>query len=144
MPFRKLRGGELAIDESIEVPIEGQRPDGAKDRRVCNVVQPAVFIVLKAFAMDGREKALDAYDIHFVLQNYPGGETQLNEDFRRLSKHKVVRDALEILAQKFATMDHVGPVEAASFRKLEGGEEGELVWRDAYERVAALLDAVRE
>ena len=131
----------FAIVSPVTVTREGRLPDGTLDRATFQVVNPAVFIVLKALAMDERLKPRDAYDIHFVLQHHPGGIEQLAGQFQQIIDNPTARKAFDILKDKFASPQHSGSVYAASERELSG-VEAERVGRDASERVAALLEAL--
>ena len=44
--------------------------------------------------------------------------------------------------KKFASVDHAGPKDVADFLGLEDDEDVELIKRDAYEQVQALLNLV--
>ena len=48
----------------------------------------------------------------------------------------------EKLSGKFASVDHAGPKDVADFLGLEDDEDVELIKRDAYEQVQALLNLV--
>ena len=46
-------------------------PDGSQNTVRVRIVLPEAYILIKAFALDERQKEKDAYDIHFILRNYP-------------------------------------------------------------------------
>ena len=50
----------------------------------------------------------------------------------------------EKLSGKFASADHAGPKDVADFLGLDDDEDVELIKRDAYEQVQALLNLVYE
>lgn len=134
----KATGGDYAFKfppQNIE--IEGERPDGAIDRATVNVVAVVPFIIMKTAAM-GRGKAKDAYDIYFIIKHYSGGVVSLAEEFKSVNQHKIVIEMKEKLSGKFASINHVGPKDVSDFLDVHN-EEAEIVKRDAYEQVTALL-----
>ncbi|MCX6345184.1 MAG: nucleotidyl transferase AbiEii/AbiGii toxin family protein [Armatimonadetes bacterium] len=130
---RKARGCELAFDMTSEVTVSGCLPDGGKDTVTVRVASIVPFIVMKGMALYDRLKEKDAYDIYFCLKNYPGGREALVEEFRPHASHGLVKEALGKIAEKFASLEHVGPIQVADFMLLDNAEERERVQRDAFE-----------
>jgi hypothetical protein len=135
---RKARGADLLFDESVECEVTAQLPGGGFDSVVVKVAGVVPYVVMKTAALNTRIKEKDAYDIWFTLSNYPGGVPAIAGEFEGLVDHGLVTEAIEVLGSKYASPDHFGPTSVAVFRELDG-EEAELVKRDAYERVQALL-----
>ncbi|MDD3927092.1 MAG: nucleotidyl transferase AbiEii/AbiGii toxin family protein [bacterium] len=136
---RKARGCELAFDLTSEVTVSGCLPDGGKDTVKIRVASIVPFIVMKGMALYDRLKEKDAYDVYFCLKNYLGGVDALIEEFRPHVSHGLVMEALDKIAQKFATHEHVGPVHVADFLEIEDAEAREFLQRDAFERVNYLI-----
>jgi hypothetical protein len=80
---------------------------------------------------------------HYCIRNYPGGIEKLADEFHPLLKNKLVQEALENIAEKFASPEHVGPKHVADFEEIIDAEERALLQRDAYERINALLSLLR-
>jgi hypothetical protein len=59
--------------DPAKVSVKGKLPDGALDEVQVQVASVVPFLVMKGMALEDRRKAKDAYDIYFVLHNYPGG-----------------------------------------------------------------------
>lgn len=137
--LRKTRGADLAFDAPIEVLVEGELPDGGKDRVNVRVASIVSFLVMKAMALDDRLKEKDSWDIYFCILNYPGGVEQVVKEFRMHVGHDLVREGLEKLAKHFVAVDSIGPTHVANFEEVIEGEEREMLRRDAYERVHYLL-----
>lgn len=137
---RKARGADLAFDEPVHVRIAGELPDGTKDTVTIPVAGIVPFIVMKAMAMRNRLKQKDPYDIYYCLQYFPGGPEKIVGHVKLLKENKLVKEALEILKEKFASPDHVGPSHISEFLKLSAPDEVNLVKRDAYERVLYLVE----
>lgn len=138
----KATGGDFAFKfEPHRVKLEAQRPDGAIDTAQVNVVALVPYFVMKTAAM-GRGKAKDAYDIYFLIKHYPGGAKQLALEFSGSSKTPIVREMREKLSEKFASVDHAGPVDVAAFMDLSDEQEIEMIRRDAFEQAQALLSSI--
>ena len=95
----------------------------------------------KSAAM-GRGKAKDAYDIYFIIKHYIGGVRELAKEFEPVMDKNIVLEAKEKLLGKFASENHVGPKDVADFLDLDDEESIEMIKRDAYEQVQALLGLI--
>jgi hypothetical protein len=138
----KATGGDFAFKfEPRQVKLEAPRPDGAIDMARVNVVALVPYFVMKTAAM-GRGKAKDAYDIYFLIKHYPGGAKQLALEFSGSSETPIVREMRGKLSEKFASVDHAGPVDVANFMDLSDEQEIEMIHRDAFEQVQALLSSI--
>jgi len=138
----KTTGGDFAFKfEPRQVTLEAPRPDGAIDVARVNVVALVPYFVMKTAAM-GRGKAKDAYDLYFLIKHYPGGAKQLALEFSGSSKTSTVRKMREKLSEKFASVNHTGPVDVANFMDLSDKQEIEMIRRDAFEQVQALLASI--
>jgi hypothetical protein len=83
--------------------------------------------------------AKDAYDIYFVLHNYPGGVEAVVKAFKRHLKLALVKEGLKKIAGKFATLDHIGPKDVAEFDETLDEEKRTIRQRHAFEKVNFLL-----
>ena len=90
-------------------------------------------------ALGDRRKVKDAYDLYFVLHNYPGGVKAVVNAFKPYLKLALVQEGLKKIAGKFATLDHVGPSDVAEFDETLDEEERGIRQRDAFEKVNFLL-----
>jgi hypothetical protein len=140
---RKARGADLAFENPTGTILESVLPEGGKDRARIFVASIPSFLIMKSFALGDRLKEKDAYDIVYCLRNNPGGIDPLSDALKALADHNLVQESLEILAEKFADPESVGPVHAANFQEISDPDERALVQRDAYERVQALLEALQ-
>lgn len=55
---------------------------------------------------------------------------------------KIVIEMTEKLADKFASENHAGPTDVANFMDLADEEEIEMIKRDAYEQIQALISLI--
>lgn len=140
----KATGGNFAFDfEPQKVQVEAPRPDGAIDVANVNVVAVVPYLVMKTAAM-GRGKAKDAYDIYFLIKHYHGGTDALAKEFEKCADMNIVQEMLEKLSGKFGSEKHAGPVDISDFEEILDEEESEMLRRDAYEQVQALIKEIRK
>lgn len=138
----KATGGNFAFEFPAQnISVEARRPDGAIDVAHINVVAVVPYIIMKTAAM-GRGKAKDAYDIYFIIKHYNGGVKQLANEFKSVSKRELVLEMKNKLAEKFSSAEHAGPKDVSDFLDLEDNEEIEIIKRDSYEQVQALLHQI--
>ena len=137
---RKARGCDLVFSRVEEVILEGTLPNGARDTVRCKVAGVVPFLVMKGMAL-GRGKPKDAYDIEYVIRNYPGGVAIIIELFKRDLDNGLVQEGLGRIRAKFESIDHTGPQDIVDFLGIS--EENKLVRRrDAFDIVSELLDAL--
>lgn len=135
----KATGGNFAFDfPAQKIKVEAKRPDGAIDVAYVNIVAVVPYLIMKTAAM-GRGKAKDAYDIYFLIKHYNGGIKELATQFKNLGEKQIILDMKLKLNEKFASMNHSGPKDVAEFMDLLDEEEYEMIKRDAYEQIQALL-----
>ena len=140
MQPRKVRGCDLAFQiEPTTVSVKGKLPDGATDEVQVQVASVVPFLIMKGMALEDRRKAKDAYDIYFVLHNYPGGVEAVVKAFKPHLKLALVKEGLKNIGGKFATLDHVGPKDVSEFDETLDAEEHTIRQRDAFEKVNFLL-----
>lgn len=138
----KATGGNFAFEfPAQKISVEAERPDGAIDVANVSVVAVVPYLIMKTAAM-GRGKAKDAYDIYFIIKHYIGGVRELAKEFEPVRDKNIVIEAKDKLAGKFASENHVGPKDVADFMDLEDEESIEMIKRDAYEQVQALLNLI--
>ncbi len=140
---RKARGCDLAFEMPTEISIKGILPDGGVDQTQIRVVSIVPFIIMKAFALGDRLKEKDAYDIYYCLKNYPGKLDGLLTEFHQYMNNTLVKEGLNILFDKFSSPEHIGPKFVADFLDITEPEERATLQRDAFERVAFLLESLK-
>ena len=112
-------GAQLATRDFIEVELEAERlDDGGLSRVSVRVAGLLAYVVLKILAFQDRHNNKDAYDLVYTLVNYPGGgplaaaHAAANSPVRNEPQ---VLDALRLLGERFARVDHDGPNAYANF-----------------------------
>lgn len=136
-------GGNFAFEfPPTDVLIEYTRSDGALDSGHVNVISVVPYLVMKAEAL-GRGKPKDAYDIYCTIDNYKGGVKALVNEFEPYADKKLVQDMCQKLNEKFASVQHIGPVDVAAFLGLTDEEEIERIKQDAYQKVHYLVSKLK-
>jgi hypothetical protein len=136
---RKVRGCDLAFDDPIELTIEGNFPNGAKDSAIIRVASIVPFLIMKAIVLDDRLKEKDAYDIYYCLKQYSDKLDDLVAEFRPHLKNSLIQEGLRKLTKNFASVEHTGPKFVAAFEEVTDDEDRIQMERDVYERVNYLL-----
>ncbi len=140
---RKVRGCDLAFEQPYETTVDGELPDGGKDAVQIRVASIVPFLVMKGMALHERLKEKDAWDIYYCARNYPGGLDAVVSAFTPYLGNTMVREGLEKIAEKFETENHIGPVHVAAFEDVEDTEEGDILKRDAFERIQYILTKLK-
>jgi hypothetical protein len=136
---RMACGCDLAFDLYEQVPLEAPLPDGAVCKVTMRVASMPAFLVMKSFALALRDKSKDAYDISFVLARCDGREAGAAAAMEPHLSHGLVQEALKLLDDCFASVDHVGPRRAAAFEEEEDPEERSLIQQGAFQQVDEFL-----
>jgi hypothetical protein len=114
--FRILRadGCGTAFNAPVEITLEGKTIRGEQNTVRLRVASLPDFLIMKAHALGGRDKPKDAYDIYYCLSNFPGGLEMLAAAWKQQGDKKDVLRAIEILCEKFATVNAFGPAQVCA------------------------------
>ncbi len=130
-------GLKLAFQDRQRVTIDGRTIFGEKAMRDFWICGAGAFVVLKAFAFDGRGENKDAYDLYYVIRNYGTGVDDVVAKLQPLLADAETQKALGILRRDFLDPEGVGPRRVAEF--LVGGADDE-IQADVVGFVTRLLD----
>ena len=122
------------------VEISGAMTSGAANTVRVQVASLPDFAILKALAIGGREKPKDAYDLCYCLDEAP--PEFIASTWRQRRGDPLLETAIKILREKFASVDHFGPQQVATFHQSGTHDEGDRHARRAYELVQKLLRAL--
>ncbi len=139
-------GGEVALTSNVRLSIEGIMPDGRPNRVELLVATISALLVMKGYALDGRDKAKDAYDIYFCIRHFPGGPEALAAESAPLLTNPIARDGFAKIAAKFRSDDDYGPHTVNRFLGESGGFDemtADQLRTDAFRQVRAWLNALR-
>lgn len=134
----QLRGAEMAGADCTVQILSGDVLDHGGHRDVeVHVVNILPFLILKAFALETRDKEKDAYDIVWTLNAF-GEQGPLSAAEASIGSpvadRDEVREAIEILDQRFADPTEQGPSNYARF--FLGGDDGVAEERERLRRFA--------
>jgi hypothetical protein len=141
-----LRGAELAGRDCTAVRLEGDTLDGGGVRSVeVRVANLLPFLALKAFALDGRVKHKDAYDIVWTLNAFEQGPASAAAYAAGspVATDPDVSAAIDLLQRHFETLESAGPSLYEHFMSEEGDDDGrrQELRRYAVETVRRFLTA---
>lgn len=142
---QKADGAAIALQCNVSVPLKGKMPDGRNNSVDMLVATIPASLVMKGYALAGRDKKKDAYDIYHSVRNYPGGPERLAADCRPLLDNDIARKGFGHLAGKFSAADGFGPQTVRAFLKESaalGDMTAEQVQEDAFRQVRAFLAAL--
>jgi hypothetical protein len=135
---RRTEGAELVRTGHVEREITGELPDGRRHRIAVRVATPGALVILKALAMGQRDKAKDAYDIDYVLRHI--GIEEVAAEIEEFGVVDPVTKAFAILAERFSSIDAIGPTSVAIYRRAPlGSPEADQLQAVAYGRVDQLI-----
>jgi hypothetical protein len=129
----------VAFYAPVTMQIEGKSLRGAANTVHLRVASLADFLVMKAHAIGGRDKPKDTYDLCYCLDHYPEGLAALAKAWKARLLQKDVARAIEILREKFASVDGFGPDQLVQFRNEPDAETRAGQARHAYELVQKFL-----
>ncbi len=120
-------------------------PEGGANKVEIAVASIPALLAMKGFAIHGRHKQKDAYDIYYCVRNYPGGPGALAEVCKPLLEVKDGKTGFSRIAEKFDTIEGYGPTSVCKFVE-EGhllGERTADQWQqDAFGQVDVWLRAL--
>jgi hypothetical protein len=142
---QRADGAGIAMHNFVDVQINGKMPDGRPNSLSLRVASIPALLVMKGYALTGRDKKKDAYDIYFSIKNFAGGAEALATQSLPLLNDAISRKGFENIASKFKNEKDFGPVTVKIFL-ADSGFLGDMttdqVQTDAYRRVRAWLDAL--
>jgi len=128
-----------AFQAPVDTEIAGKMTSGAENRVRLRVASLSDFMIMKAHAIGGRDKPKDVYDLCYCLDGYPGGIAALAEEWRQRRGEQLIEQAVQILREKFETVDHYGPRQLVIFHDSQDAEQDAAHARRSYELVQKLL-----
>ena len=138
--IQEIDGGQFALKYCEYVNIEGKMPDGRLNQVRILVASIPALLVMKGYALEGRNKQKDAYDIWFCISNYREGFEQLAKDCLPLLEEAEAKKAFVFISKKFRKEDDFGPVTVRQFLEKSPDKWGKLtldqIQSDAYFRVS--------
>lgn len=142
---QRADGAALALKFYKMVAIDGDMPDGGTNSVRIAVASIPALLAMKGYAIKGRLKRKDAYDIYYCIRHFPGGMEPLVEACQPLLDDKEARKGYAHIESKFDTVDGFGPTSVRQFVENSEalGERTPDQWQqDAFGQVDAWLKAM--
>jgi hypothetical protein len=137
-----LAAGSLISRDTRTVEIDVELPDaGGKTRQEFRVAGPAAYLAAKADALRRRNKNKDAYDVIWLAESWPGGQTALADSIRRSVVFDEMSPTLQVLEEEFRDIDAAAAVKYARFMADDAATR-DVFARRAIGAIRALLDAL--
>jgi len=142
---QRAYGANLATRFYEMVAVEGAMPNGGINRVMIAVASIPALLAMKGYALNGRDKPKDAYDVYFSIRNFPGGIDALAQTCKAMMHEKTAIEGFTNIAEKFRTFDDFGPTSVRRF--VEGsdildGRTSEEWQQDAFGQVQGWLTAI--
>lgn len=142
---QRADGADLANHFYEMVAVTGSMPTGGTNRVEIAVCSIPALLAMKGYAIEGRHKQKDAYDIYYCIRNYPGGIDALAEACRPVLDRDSGAAGYRMIAGKFETLESYGPTSVRLFveeTEVLGDRTPEQWQQDAFGQVDAWLRAL--
>ncbi len=112
---QRADGADLALLFPEYIAISGPMPRGGTNRVEIAIASIPAFLAMKGYAINGRHKQKDAYDIYYCIRNYPDGLEALAAACKPVLEHESGGVGYAYIAEKFGAFDAYGPVSVRNF-----------------------------
>lgn len=139
---QRADGADLGLKFCQIVVISGRMPAGGVNQVEIPVSSIPASLAMKGYALNGRYKRKDAYDVYFSVRNYPGGVNAAAEACRPLVANPGAARGYQHIADKFRHVDDYGPTSVRQFVEktdILGDRTPEQWQQDAFGQVDAWL-----
>jgi hypothetical protein len=143
---QRADGADLAMRFYQMVAIESSMPTGGKNRVEVAVCSIPALLAMKGYALNGRHKQKDAYDIYYCVRNFPGGVQALAEECRSVLETGSGEQGFQFIGEKFDIAEGYGATAVRRFvedSQILGDRTPDQWQQDAFGQVDALLRALR-
>jgi len=136
----KAKGCQLAFENFIITEVKDILPGNGKASCRWKVAAIVSSLVMKSFALGGRYKEKDAYDIHYMIANYKHGPLSVAEEFKPYLNNEVVQEGLSHIREAFKDIRSNGPAWVANFYNIPDGRQHQIKIADVYKNVSKFLE----
>lgn len=143
---QRADGADLALKFYEMVALSGNMPQGGRNTVEIAVCSIPALLAMKGYAINGRHKQKDSYDIYYCVRNYVDGPEALAEACIPVLAEKSGAIGYSYIAQKFDDVDGYGPTCVRRFIEetdLLGERTPEQWQQDAYGQVDLWLRALK-
>lgn len=110
-----VNGTDLAIRLAEDFNLTGNMPGGGSNTVTISVCSIPAFLAMKGFAVEKRHKRKDAYDIYYVIRNYPDGIPALAQACQPVVSDPEGLEGYGYINGKFTAFDDYGPTSVRKF-----------------------------
>lgn len=142
---QRADGADIAMQSFVHHELKGYMPDGRQNTVKLRVASIPALLVMKGYALVGRSKPKDAYDIYYVVRHFHGGPEQLAEACQHLLANSIALEGYRNIAGKFTSLSDFGPETVKRFLVESGATEGRTeaqILQDAFAQVRAWLRGI--
>lgn len=142
--FRVLQadGCGVAFRAPEAIMVEGRMVNGALNSVELRVAALPDFLVMKCYALRGRDKPKDAYDICFCLDQVADDGAAIAAVWAARRQDKDIGEALEVLRSKFRSVEDYGPRQVVEFHQSADASERERQTQRAFQLVQRFLGQI--
>ena len=138
-------GADVAMVSFVTHELHGRMPDGRQNSVKLRVASIPALLVMKGYALVGRNKPKDAYDIYYVIRHYEGGPEALALACKPLLANRIALEGYQHIRSKFMRLTDFGPETVKRFLVAAGATEGRSdaqILQDAFAQVRAWLNGI--
>lgn len=139
MLAHKARGADLVFDQHYTENVEGTLLNGARITVRMNFANEIAIFAMKGICMGQRSKPKDFYDLYMLAKHFKDGPTDLAEQLAPHAKNPLLQEAIANINRYFRMPEDFGPTSVADFLGEDDPESREILRRDAFELVTAVL-----
>jgi hypothetical protein len=132
-------GCSAAFRAPETITIDGRTVQGARIEVDLRVAALPDYLVMKCYALRGRDKPKDAYDICYCLDYVGDGGAGIASVWREQAEDDQIITAREILRRMFESANHFGPRQFVEFRQPINPEARDIHAQRAYQLVQRFL-----
>ena len=135
---QRADGADLALHFNELVAVRGIMPGGGTNQVEIAVCSIPALLAMKGYALNGRLKQKDSYDVYYCVRNYPGGIATLADACRPLLGHKSGAQGYGFVNAKFDVLEGFGPTCVRQFvedSKILGDRTPDQWQQDAFGQV---------
>ena len=142
---QRVDGAELALEHYEVIRVEAAMLKGGTNSVRIAVASIPALLAMKGFALHGRDKHKDAYDIYYCVKHYPDGLDALVAATTPLMNKPKALKGYTLIAEKFEAFDSFGPTRVREFlesSEVFGDSSPDQIQQDAFGQVSAWLNAI--
>jgi len=135
----KARGADLVFDQHYTENVEGTLLNGARITVRTNFANEIAIFAMKGICMGQRSKPKDFYDLYMLAKHFKDGPADLAEQLAPHARNPLLQEAIANAKRYFRMPEDFGPTSVADFLGEDDPESREILRRDAFEVVTAVL-----